>query len=184
MIKNNRNIRFEWNILNFRAFKNKYGDHFFEKGALSAVQEYCHSLDEYHSSKVEKFRDSNGNIVDRTIAYVENVQEFVKKISSGRGIKKPELVLSSDAGQGKLIVTLSVFQDADTGEENEDEDFEIEIGDPRSPNSNQRIFLLCVVDDVPEKYENMMIIFEVTNKWPCNNYKSEVEAYQENVLLT
>ena len=46
------------------------------------------------------FRDSNGNFVERTVAYVKDIPGFIKKITDGRGVKSPQLILSSDAGQG------------------------------------------------------------------------------------
>ena len=38
----------------------------------------------------------------------------VATISSGRGIKKPKLILGSDGGQDKLFVTAIVKEDSDT----------------------------------------------------------------------
>ena len=61
--------------------------------------------------------------------------QLVKDIRKGRNIKREQLVLSADKGCGKVIVTLAIF-DADSN------------GKIHSlkPGSNQRIFLLAMVN--------------------------------------
>lgn len=61
--------------------------------------------------------------------------ELVKKIKGGRNIKREQLVLSADKGCGKVIVTLAIF-DADSNGKIHG----------LKPGSNQRIFLLAMVN--------------------------------------
>ena len=61
--------------------------------------------------------------------------ELVKEIRKGRGVKKEELVLSADKGGGKVIVTMALFDADSNGKVH-----------GLKPGSNQRIFLLAVVN--------------------------------------
>ena len=99
------------------------------------------------------------------MAFVKDTVELVKEIKKGRGISKEELVLSADKGQGKLIVTMSIFDADSNGKVH-----------GLKPGSNQRIFLLAMVmkmflfrflftscikvDDIPESTVNLDLIFE------------------------
>ena len=99
------------------------------------------------------------------MAFVKDTVEMVKEIKRGRGISKEELVLSADKGQGKLIVTMSIFDADSNGKVH-----------GLKPGSNQRIFLLAMVmkmflfrflftscikvDDIPESTVNLDLIFE------------------------
>ena len=69
------------------------------------------------------------------MAFVKDTVELVKEIRRGRNIKKEELVLSADKGCGKVIVTMSIF-DANSNEK----------VNGLKPGSNQRIFLLAMVN--------------------------------------
>ena len=97
------------------------------------------------------------------MAFVKDTVEMVKEIKRGRGISKEELVLSADKGQGKLIVTMSIFDADSNGKVH-----------GLKPGSNQRIFLLAMVmkmflfrflftscikvDDIPESTVNLVLI--------------------------
>ena len=80
------------------------------------------------------FQDEKGEEVKRVMAFVKDTVEMVKEIKRGRGISKEELVLSADKGQGKLIVTMSIFDADSNGKVH-----------GLKPGSNQRIFLLAMV---------------------------------------
>ena len=82
------------------------GSEWFEKGAQEAVAEYCHSMDIFHSTVEEKFKDSNGNLVDRTLAFVSDIPGLVKSVMDGRGVKSPKLILSADGGQGLYLMLM------------------------------------------------------------------------------
>ena len=111
-------------------------------------------------------QDDSGNEVKRVLAFVKDTVQLVKEIQRGRDIKKEQLVLSADKGCGKVIVTMAIF-DADSNGK---------VHGLR-PGSNQRIFLLAMVnysfpikplplvphfqvDDIPESTNNLNLIFE------------------------
>ena len=181
----------EFNII-LDFFMQKFGKHFFEQGAKSAVSEYANSLDYLHSSEEmtfqvnfwidlfsnfkfsvcldffcnSYFQDDSGNEIRRVLAYVKDTVELVNEIRRGRGVKKEQLVLSADKGVGKVVVTMGLYDADSNGKVH-----------GLKPGSNQRIFLLAMVnypisenllayssylqvDDIPESTNNLNIIFE------------------------
>ena len=86
-------------------------------------------------SETTCFQDDSGNEVKRVLAFVKDTVELVKEIRRGRNIKKEELVLSADKGCGKVIVTMSIFDADSNGKVH-----------GLKPGSNQRIFLLAMVN--------------------------------------
>ena len=80
-------------------------------------------------------QDDSGNEVQRVLAYVKDTVELVKEIQRGRDIKNEQLVLSADKGCGKVIVTMAIFDADSNGKVH-----------GLKPGSNQRIFLLAMVN--------------------------------------
>ena len=62
----------------------------------------------YMSSKLE-YINSKGRQKTTAFARVKDVNAVIQEIIRGRGIKRPLVALGLDSGQGKLVVTMAVY---------------------------------------------------------------------------
>ena len=78
---------------------------------------------------------SDGTTEKRELTHIRDLIDFIRDIVRVRHIRKPRVVFSCDAGCGKLIWTMAIY------------DLE---GDPEgmNPGSIDNIFLLAMIDKV------------------------------------
>ena len=142
-------VTFEDSRKNIKFFKQKIGDHWFEKGSVAAMERYAKSLGSYHSTQVAQFEDSSGNMCNRTCAFISNLPGFITKIVLERDIKNPPaLVLGADdVGCNKLLLTLSVL----------DKDYYKTLqASYIKPGS--KIFVLAMCDDLDSKVSQYLLL--------------------------
>ena len=91
-------------------------DDLLEPGLEAAMRENLNMMDEYYTVKDLKYTNSKGRSRDTALAIVKDVNETIQLVCEARGIKNPLIAVGCDGGQGKLIVTLSVFDKDDETE--------------------------------------------------------------------
>ena len=123
---------------------------FFGNGTMKCVQDYCSSMNVFSTVETVEFTDSSNKKISRTLAYISDPKGFIEDILKGRGIKEPKIVLGSDYGKDKLIVTASIYDESDL------------LSDVNGvkPSSPQAAPLLAMVDFVRESHANLTTIFE------------------------
>ena len=120
-------------------------------GACDAASEYCSSLSAHHSSDTVTFYDSNGKLeAERTMSYVPDVKTTLETVGAIRHCHKYRIVLGSDSGMGKTLVTAALVK--------LDEKGDVVFGDGKN-GTTENIILLALVDEILESYENLEIIF-------------------------
>ena len=120
---------------------------------MSAVRESCNSLGLHHTSATVLCEDSQGNMVHRTLAHVTSMPLFLHAVSQGHDIA-PDIMISTDGGQGKIIKTATVFYRGENGIE------------------NAEMYLLAMIDDIPENRHNINLMmkalgFPLKDKGKC-----------------
>ena len=90
------------------------------------------------------------------------MKDLLAEIEAGREIAKPRVLIGSDAGQNKLLVTLNVL----------DEENLQQTVNGKKATASQSSFLIAVADSTPENYHNMSIIFRKLG-FPLDNELSQ-----------
>ena len=131
-------------------------DDLLEPGLEAALRENLNMMDEYYTVKDLKYTNSKGRSRDTALAIVKDVNETIQLVCEARGIKNPLIAVGCDGGQGKLVVTLSVFD--------KDDENERDPKDP-SPGGKRRVILLAAADGAPEKRPVLNKIYEELRTW-------------------
>ena len=132
------------------------GDELIEPGLEKALQQNLNQMDDFYTVKDLKYTDSKGRNRDTALAIVNDINETIEHVCEARGIKNPLIAVGCDGGQGKLIVTLSVFD--------KDDENERDPKDP-SPGGKRRVILLAAADGAPEKRPVLNRIYEELRTW-------------------
>ena len=80
-------------------------------------------------------------MVHRTLAHVTSMPLFLHKVSVGHNVA-PDVMVSADGGQGKVIVTATVFYRGENGIE------------------DAEMYLLAMIDEIPESRKNLNIMLK------------------------
>ena len=131
-------------------------DDLLEPGLEAALRENLNMMDEYYTVKDLKYTNSKGRSRDTALAIVKDVNETIQLVCEARGIKNPLIAVGCDGGQGKLVVTLSVFD--------KDDENERDPKDP-SPGGKRRVILLAAADGAPEKRPVLNQIYQQLRTW-------------------
>ena len=134
-----------------KFFKESIGSQFFEIGSSKVITEYCKSMNHLSKSETVEFEDTNGNKINRTLAYISDMKGLISEVVAGRGLSAPRMAIGSDYGQSKLIVTCSFYDDENPNEK----------CNGKLPSAPQSSFLLASADLVPETPKNMQQIFKL-----------------------
>ena len=132
------------------------GDDMLEPGLEAALKENLNQMDDYYTVKDLKYTNSKGRSRDTALAIVKDVNETIQLVCEARGIKNPLIAVGCDGGQGKLVVTLSVFD--------KDDETERDPKDP-SPGGKRRVILLAAADGAPEKRPVLNEIYQQLRTW-------------------
>ena len=123
------------------------GKHYFEKKTQHAVSQFMNRYSHFQDTKTVNFHGSSG-LEPRVLTYIKDVNKFIDEVCSTRGIKKPDITLSIDSGQGKLILCMGVF------------DEEVDVYQPgEMPGASDQVLVLGMVDKVSETHQNIEIFF-------------------------
>ena len=131
-----------------------FGRRHFTPNIRQIIQRHIHRLDELHNSEIMTFKDKDKKEVSRVLSKVADVATFVDEIAHIRNIKEPKLILGCDGGQGKVVVTAIIKEQAD----NDDEYTQDEILKDFKATGQRRVLCLAKVDNIPENRENVEII--------------------------
>ena len=90
-----------------------------EFGLRDDLSDNMNSLEEFYTSSKLEYTNSKGKQKTTAFARVKDINAVIKEIIRGRGIKRPLVCLGFDSGQGKLVVTMAIYDrdELETGQE-------------------------------------------------------------------
>ena len=92
-----------------RKLTDKIGKESLEFGLRDDLSDNMNSLEEFYTSSKLEYINSKGRQKTTAFARVKDVNAVIQEIIRGRGIKRPLVALGLDSGQGKLVVTMAVY---------------------------------------------------------------------------
>ena len=117
-------------------------------------------LDEFYSVEQVEFVSNQNEVIVRDLAYVKNPSDLILHIIRETEINPCVgfLRVPFDGGGGFLKIIVNVFE-----EEKEPEN--------KFKNSRvQKVLIIAIVEDIPEKYENLRLVLEKLNLEDVNYY--------------
>ena len=91
-----------------------------EFGLRDDLSDNMNSLDEFYTSSKLEYVNSKGKQKTTAFARVKDINAVIQEIIRGRGIKNPLVCLGFDSGQGKLVVTMAIYDRDELESEEED----------------------------------------------------------------
>ena len=92
-----------------RKLTDKIGKESLEFGLRDDLSDNMNLLEEFYTSSKLEYINSKGRQKTTAFARVKDVNAVIQEIIRGRGIKRPLVALGLDSGQGKLVVTMAVY---------------------------------------------------------------------------
>ena len=80
-----------------------------EFGLRDDLSDNMNSLEDFYTSSKLEYVNSKGKQKTTAFARVKDINAVIKEIIRGRGIKRPLVALGFDSGQGKLVVTMAIY---------------------------------------------------------------------------
>ena len=116
-------------------------------------------LDEFYSVEQVEFISNQNEAIIRDLVYIKNPSDLILHIIKERGINPCVgfVQVSLDGGGGFLKVVVNVF------EEQESENKYMNSG-------VQKVLIIAIVEDIPEKYENLRLVLEKLSLEDVNYY--------------
>ena len=111
-------------------------------------------LEDYHEASTETFYDKDGEEIKTVLAKVVDVPDFIKHIAEIRDIQNPVVIIGSDQGQNKLVISAVIKEDTD--EEND-------VVTDFKATGCRRVLCLAKVDGIPETRSNVEKLFTSMN---------------------
>jgi hypothetical protein len=137
-----------------RFFRNKFGRSMFTPNLRKAMSARVNMLDDYFVTEDTTFQDKAGEKVTRPLTIPVDTNVFIEEVCAKRNLdpKDCTLVLGSDSGQGKLILTMIIKPKQQTITKSK-----------YKASGSKRVLILATVEDVPENNFNMEVIFRTLN---------------------
>ena len=103
-----------------------------EFGLRDDLSDNMNSLKEFYTSSKLEYTNSKGKQKTTAFARVKDINAVIQEIIRGRGIKKPLVCLGFDSGQGKLVVTMAIYDRDELESQEEPQDqTEGDVGPPQ-----------------------------------------------------
>ena len=130
-----------------------------EENIVQKLENLKEQLDEFYSVEQVEFISNQNEAIIRDLVYIKNPSDLILRIIKERGISPcvGSVRVSLDSGGGFLKVVVNVF------EEQESEN--------KFMNSSvQKVLIIAIVEDIPEKYENLRLVLEKLSLEDVNYY--------------
>ena len=124
-----------------------------EENIFQKLNNLKEQLDEFYSVEQVEFVLNQNEVIVRDLVYIKNPSNLILHITRERGINPCVgfVGVSLDGGGGFLKIVANVF--------------EVEK-EPKNKFKNsgvQKVLIIAIVEDIPEKYENLGLVFEKPN---------------------
>ena len=130
-----------------------------EENIVQKLENLKEQLDEFYSVEQVEFISNQNEAIIRDLVYIKNPSDLILHIIKERGINPCVgfVRVSLDGGGDFLKVVVNIF------EEQESENKFMNSG-------VQKVLIIAIVEDIPEKYENLRLVLEKLSLEDVNYY--------------
>ena len=174
-----------------KVFKNlrlQFGRKIVESGVRETLGHEKAKLDTFFSADLIQFKDNDGNLMQRPVVFCSNTVDFIRELMELREMDGGDfkLKVGLDKGRGHLKMILSMYNPEDVlrckGAGRVTMKKGIGSGDDYSLIGKRRIMILATVPDIPENYNNLQILYDLTSiNQVCYQQTGDLKAI--NILL-
>ena len=155
-----------------KVFKNlrlQFGRKIVESGLRETLSHEKAKLDQFFSADLIQFKDNDGNPMQRPVVFCSNTVDFIRELMDLREMDSGDfkLKIGLDKGRGHLKMILSMYNPDEVlkckGGGRITMKMGIGSGDDHSLIGKRRIMILAIVPDIPENYNNLQILYDLTS---------------------